>query len=57
MAQLGAKPIIGAGTAGLVLVVFVVVMLAFALLWKRFFKRGPLEYPMYWATLPAKLVK
>jgi uncharacterized membrane protein YeiB len=36
---------------------FVVVMLAFALLWKRFFKRGPLEYLMHWATLPAKLVK
>lgn len=37
--------------------VFVVVMLAFALLWKRFLKRGPLEYLMHWATLPAKLVK
>lgn len=36
---------------------FVVVMLAFALLWKRFFKRGPLEYLMHWGTLPAKLVK
>ena len=37
--------------------VFVVAMLAFAPIWKRFFKRGPLEYPMHWATLPAKLVK
>ncbi|MBO3732353.1 DUF418 domain-containing protein [Glycomyces niveus] len=37
--------------------VFVVAMLAFALLWRRFLKRGPLEYLMHWATLPAKLVK
>ncbi len=37
--------------------VFVVVMLAFALLWKRFLKRGPLEYLMLWATKPAKLVR
>jgi uncharacterized membrane protein YeiB len=37
--------------------VFVVAMLIFAPIWRRFFKRGPLEYPMHWATLPAKLVK
>lgn len=37
--------------------VFVVVMLIFAPIWMRFFKRGPLEYLMHWATLPAKLVK
>lgn len=36
---------------------FVVAMLAFALLWRRFLKRGPLEYLMHWATLPAKLVR
>ncbi|MFG3339935.1 DUF418 domain-containing protein [Glycomyces sp. NPDC048151] len=48
---------VGYATGWRMWAVFVVVMLAFALLWKRFLKRGPLEYLMHWATLPAKLVK
>ncbi|MDN3242098.1 heparan-alpha-glucosaminide N-acetyltransferase domain-containing protein [Glycomyces tritici] len=30
---------------------------AFAFVWSRFFKRGPLEYLMHWATSPAKLIR
>ncbi|MEU5153140.1 heparan-alpha-glucosaminide N-acetyltransferase domain-containing protein [Glycomyces sp. NPDC021274] len=48
---------VGYATGWRMWAVFVVTMLIFAPIWKRFLKRGPLEYPMYWATLPAKLVK
>ncbi|MDN3239716.1 DUF418 domain-containing protein [Glycomyces tritici] len=48
---------VGYATGWRMWALFVVTMLVFAPIWKRFFKRGPLEYPMYWATLPAKLVK
>lgn len=37
--------------------VFVVGAIVFALLWKRFLKRGPLEWIMTFATKPAKFVK
>jgi uncharacterized membrane protein len=37
--------------------VFVVAAMAFALLWKRFLKRGPLEWAMWAATKPAKFVR
>ncbi|RRS00403.1 DUF418 domain-containing protein [Glycomyces terrestris] len=37
--------------------VFVVVAMVFALLWRRFLKRGPLEWIMTLATKPAKYVK
>jgi len=36
---------------------FCVLGIAFAFTWSRFFKRGPLEYLMQWATSPAKLVR
>ncbi|ADD42350.1 heparan-alpha-glucosaminide N-acetyltransferase domain-containing protein [Stackebrandtia nassauensis] len=36
---------------------FCVAGIAFAFVWSRFFKRGPLEYAMQWATSPAKLVR
>lgn len=36
---------------------FCVVGIAFAFVWSRFFKRGPLEYLMQWATSPAKLIR
>ncbi|GAB3161354.1 hypothetical protein GCM10027059_11300 [Myceligenerans halotolerans] len=36
---------------------FCVVGIVFAFVWSRFFKRGPLEYAMQWATSPAKLVR
>ncbi|MDA1360727.1 DUF418 domain-containing protein [Glycomyces luteolus] len=48
---------VGYATGWRMWAVFVVAMLIFAPIWKRFLKRGPLEYPMHWATLPAKLVK
>ncbi|WP_205324744.1 DUF418 domain-containing protein [Glycomyces sp. YM15] len=48
---------VGYATGWRMWAVFVVAMLVFAPIWKRFLKRGPLEYPMHWATLPAKLVK
>ncbi|MBO3733071.1 heparan-alpha-glucosaminide N-acetyltransferase domain-containing protein [Glycomyces niveus] len=31
--------------------------IVFAFVWSRFFKRGPLEYAMQWATSPAKLMR
>jgi hypothetical protein len=31
--------------------------IVFAFVWSRFFKRGPLEYAMQWATRPAKLMR
>jgi uncharacterized membrane protein YeiB len=37
--------------------VFVVVATLFALIWKRFLKRGPLEWVMWAATKPAKFLK
>lgn len=36
---------------------FCVVGIGFAFVWSRWFKRGPLEYAMQWATSPAKLVR
>lgn len=36
---------------------FCLVGVAFAFAWSRFFKRGPLEYLMQWATSPAKLIR
>ncbi|GAA2124042.1 DUF418 domain-containing protein [Glycomyces algeriensis] len=48
---------VGYATGWRMWAVFVVAMLVFAPIWRRFCKRGPLEYPMYWATLPAKLLK
>lgn len=36
---------------------FCVVGIVFAFVWSRFFRRGPLEYLMQWATSPAKLVR
>jgi uncharacterized membrane protein YeiB len=48
---------VGYATGWRMWALFVVTMLIFAPIWRRFFKRGPLEYPMYWATLPAKLVR
>jgi uncharacterized membrane protein len=44
------------GTGGMTLW-FIGVATAFAFLWSRFFKRGPLEYGMTLLTKPAKLVK
>jgi uncharacterized membrane protein len=37
--------------------VFVVAAMLFALIWKRFLKRGPLEWAMWAATKPAKFIK
>jgi hypothetical protein len=37
--------------------VFVVAAMLFALIWKRFLKRGPLEWAMWAATKPAEFIK
>ncbi|WP_432075669.1 DUF418 domain-containing protein [Streptomyces wuyuanensis] len=40
-----------------VLLGFAVAAMALALLWTRFFRRGPLEYLLYSATRPARLIE
>ncbi|MFJ6947362.1 DUF418 domain-containing protein [Streptomyces wuyuanensis] len=40
-----------------VLLGFAVAAMALALLWTRFFRRGPLEYLLYSATKPARLIE
>ncbi|MFI1467207.1 DUF418 domain-containing protein [Streptomyces wuyuanensis] len=40
-----------------VLLGFAVAAMALALLWTRFFRRGPLEYLLYSATKPARLIR
>ena len=46
----------GPGEPGYVLLAFIAGAIAFALVWSRFFQRGPLEFLLHRSTLPARRI-